>query len=278
MADQPNRGPLAGEAGARVGRSDVLPDRVARAAMPALHALAARRRLARSEPLDVRPRQPLAGELDRPHPGRPRLPEPRTIDRPGRAVVVIAKQRQRAALARPSHDPVGVRAAPNHVPERPKHLHTAVLRGADDGLQRLDVSVLVAEHGDEHSRNRRELLGGGGCDVRHLDLEVELERAPRAERDGLRHITLSYFPGKRSTSSTASITNHARWSSGDHSRSEGGIKNACSRAHSMKLWAMAGSPSPGRTDPFVRQPRREAVTPRSRCATSATGVVALAPP
>src|SRR5271165_3819693 len=40
---------------------------------------------------------------------------------------------------------------------------------------------------------------------------------------------------------TASITNHARWFSGSHSRSEGDINSNCSRSHSMKFWGMPRS-------------------------------------
>src|SRR5215218_121408 len=36
------------------------------------------------------------------------------------------------------------------------------------------------------------------------------------------------------------MTNHARCRSGSHSRTSGGIKNACSRSHSIKLCAMPG--------------------------------------
>ncbi len=41
--------------------------------------------------------------------------------------------------------------------------------------------------------------------------------------------------GARSMSLTASITNHAKWFSGSHSRSDGDINNNCSRSHSMKF-------------------------------------------
>ena len=55
---------LDGEAGRRVGSADVLVDGVARAAMPALHAVAAGRGLACSQPVDVGARQPLGRQLD----------------------------------------------------------------------------------------------------------------------------------------------------------------------------------------------------------------------
>jgi hypothetical protein len=74
VADEPKLGALSGEAGARVGRADVLPDGVARAAVPALDAVATRRRLARSQPLEVRAGQPLARQLERPQPRRVGLP------------------------------------------------------------------------------------------------------------------------------------------------------------------------------------------------------------
>src|SRR5215211_5537282 len=62
--------------------------------------------------------------------------------------------------------------------------------------------------------------------------------------------------------------NQARWSSGSHSRSEGGIKKACSRPHPMKFWGMAeivfatpdgaGGESPGGVaPPGARRTRRE---------------------
>jgi hypothetical protein len=117
MADEPKIGPLSGQAGARVGRADVLPDGVARAAVPALDAVAARRRLPRSQPLDRRAGEPVARQLERPQPRRAGLPQPHQVDRSGRAVVVISHQRHRAALARPPNAMLRVRAAPDHIPE-----------------------------------------------------------------------------------------------------------------------------------------------------------------
>jgi hypothetical protein len=64
---------------------------------------------------------------------------------------VIAEQRHRAALARPPHDPLRVRAAPDHVSERPELLRARALRRAEDRVERLGVGVGVAEDRDEHS-------------------------------------------------------------------------------------------------------------------------------
>ena len=43
------------------------------------------------------------------------------------------------------------------------------------------------------------------------------------------------------------ITNHAKWSSGSHSRRLGGINNTCSRSHAMKFCAMPESSRTSRT-------------------------------
>ena len=43
---------------------------------------------------------------------------------------------------------------------------------------------------------------------------------------------------RQSIASTASITNYARWLSGSHSHTSGGIKNACSRSHAKKFCAI----------------------------------------
>src|SRR3954469_1362666 len=65
VADEADRGLLGGQAGARVGAADELPHRLARAAVPALHALAPRRGPARAQPREVVLAQPLARERDR---------------------------------------------------------------------------------------------------------------------------------------------------------------------------------------------------------------------
>ena len=46
---------------------------------------------------------------------------------------------------------------------------------------------------------------------------------------------------RRSIASTASSTNHARWSSGSHSRRLGGNNSSCSRSHAMKFCAIPES-------------------------------------
>src|SRR5271165_6403473 len=50
---------------------------------------------------------------------------------------------------------------------------------------------------------------------------------------------------------TASTTNHARWFSGSHSRSDSDINSNCSRSHSMKYWGMPRSLLTGADGPGV---------------------------
>src|SRR5271169_2577257 len=71
---------------------------------------------------------------------------------------------------------------------------------------------------------------------------------------------------------TASITNHARWFSGSHSRSDGDINNNCSRSHSMKFWGMPRSfLNPPDRPGFMEQPHMTAIVRRGRA-----GALALA--
>ena len=52
------------------------------------------------------------------------------------------------------------------------------------------------------------------------------------------------------------MTNHARWLSGSHSRTSGGIRNTCSRSHAMKFCPITGIVlNPPDSTPFTRQPR-----------------------
>src|SRR5215218_5630647 len=81
VADQPERGALHGQAGARVGCADVLMDGVAGTAVPALDLPAARRGPARAHPLDLGVAEPFPRELDRARRGRPGLTESRGFGR-----------------------------------------------------------------------------------------------------------------------------------------------------------------------------------------------------
>ena len=98
---------------------------VVRTAVPELHLAAARRGFARTHPGDLwRVAQPVAGELDRAHRRRARLAEPTGLGRSRRAVVAVAHQRHRAALARAGHHMLRVRPRPIMSPSdhsRPAH-------------------------------------------------------------------------------------------------------------------------------------------------------------
>jgi hypothetical protein len=60
---------------------------------------------------------------------------------------VVADQRDRAALAGQCHDALRIRAAADHVAERPQLLGARTVGGVDDGLEGLGVRVRVAEDG-----------------------------------------------------------------------------------------------------------------------------------
>ena len=138
MADDTERCALGGEAGRGVGGADELPDGVARAAVPALDAVAPRRRLARAQPRDGLGREPLARQFDRAHSGGARFAEPVEVDRSGRAVVVVPDERDGAAVAGQRDRALGVRAAADHVAERPQ------LRGAEAAAARITASSASA--------------------------------------------------------------------------------------------------------------------------------------
>ncbi len=73
----------------------------------------------------------------------------RCVDRSGRAVVVVADERHRAALARHGHRPLGIRAAADHVTERPELLGARTIGGVNHGLEGFGVRVRVAEDRDK---------------------------------------------------------------------------------------------------------------------------------
>ena len=74
---------------------------------------------------------------------------------------------------------------------------------------------------------------------KHHSGMVVAARLPVCRED--RRQRLDAGPRGRSIASTASSTNHAKWSSGNHSRTSGGIRNDCSRSHAMKRCAIPES-------------------------------------
>src|SRR5215211_3510873 len=61
------------------------------------------------------------------------------------------------------------------------------------------------------------------------------------------------------------MTNHARWLSGSHSRTSGGIRKTCSRSHAMKFWAITRwFLNPPDSSPFTRQPHAKAALRRRK--------------
>jgi len=66
---------------------------------------------------------------------------------------VVAHQRDRAALARATHDVLEVRAPPDHVPQRPQRLGIGRLGRGDHRVKRFRMPVRVAEHRYDHVAN-----------------------------------------------------------------------------------------------------------------------------
>src|SRR5439155_1605167 len=149
VADQSQLGALDGQTRARVGGSDELPDRVARAGVPALDAVAARGRFPRAQPLDVCAGEPPAGQLDRPERGRSWLCEPGGLD--GFGALAVLDLHPVAELA----EELGPRLA-----EAP--LQSA---GAEFGREALDVG------------RREEELGCGSGEVRRAGQPLPVRRA-----------------------------------------------------------------------------------------------------
>ena len=63
---------------------------------------------------------------------------------------MVAHQRHGAALARAGHDVLGVRAAADHVAQRPQLLGAMGLRGAEHRVERVGMRMRVGEHGHDH--------------------------------------------------------------------------------------------------------------------------------
>ncbi len=152
VADQPDAARVGVDAGVGLLAGEhVLPDRVARRGVEEadLTALALRLELAQELQrllADVCPRP-----LDR---QGGRLGEGVDIERPQHREVVVADQRDRAALAHEGGAGIGLDPVAEHVAEAPDLLGAGLLDRLEHGFQRGQIGVDVGNCGDPHAGQR----------------------------------------------------------------------------------------------------------------------------